>query len=321
MGCDIGRFIVKFLCMKATFNNISGVFYAVVSSASFGLIPLFSISLMDTGIAMPSILFYRFAVAAAIMAIVVLLTGRNFRIERRYMPSVAWLSVLYAVTAILLLASYRDIPSGVATTIHFLYPLAVTLIMSMFFKERATITTLIAVGVSLAGVALLTWGNHSVGDYKHGVLLVLVTVATYAIYIVGVMKSRASRVDSVVLTFYVLMLGALIFFLYALATSGVDSIHRWSNWRDIVMLALLCTVLSDLTLILAIKRIGSTMTSILGSMEPMTAVIVGVLYFDERFDTTSVIGLLLIVVAVVLVIVQSRDVNSGGGRGRDSVSS
>lgn len=307
--------------MKATFNNISGVFYAVVSSASFGLIPLFSISLMDTGIAMPSILFYRFAVAAAIMAIVVLLTGRNFRIERRYMPSVVWLSVLYAVTAILLLASYRDIPSGVATTIHFLYPLAVTLIMSMFFKERATITTLIAVGVSLAGVALLTWGNHSVGDYKHGVLLVLVTVATYAIYIVGVMKSRASRVDSVVLTFYVLMLGALIFFLYALATSGVDSIHRWSNWRDIVMLALLCTVISDLTLILAIKRIGSTMTSILGSMEPMTAVIVGVLYFDERFDTTSVIGLLLIVVAVVLVIVQSRDVNSSGGRGRDSVSS
>lgn len=307
--------------MKATFNNISGVFYAVVSSASFGLIPLFSISLMDTGIAMPSILFYRFAVAAAIMAIVVLLTGRNFRIERRYMPSVVWLSVLYAVTAILLLASYRDIPSGVATTIHFLYPLAVTLIMSMFFKERATITTLIAVGVSLAGVALLTWGNHSVGDYKHGVLLVLVTVATYAIYIVGVMKSRASRVDSVVLTFYVLMLGALIFFLYALATSGVDSIHRWSNWRDIVMLALLCTVLSDLTLILAIKRIGSTMTSILGSMEPMTAVIVGVLYFDERFDTTSVIGLLLIVIAVVLVIVQSRDVNSDGGRGRDSVSS
>ena len=307
--------------MKATFNNISGVFYAVVSSASFGLIPLFSISLMDTGIAMPSILFYRFAVATAIMAIVVLLTGRNFRIERRYMPSVVWLSVLYAVTAILLLASYRDIPSGVATTIHFLYPLAVTLIMSMFFKERATITTLIAVGVSLAGVALLTWGNHSVGDYKHGVLLVLVTVATYAIYIVGVMKSQASRVDSVVLTFYVLMLGALIFFLYALATSGVDSIHRWSNWRDIVMLALLCTVLSDLTLILAIKRIGSTMTSILGSMEPMTAVIVGVLYFDERFDTTSVIGLLLIVVAVVLVIVQSRDVNSDGGRGRDSVSS
>ncbi len=307
--------------MKATFNNISGVFYAVVSSASFGLIPLFSISLMDTGIAMPSILFYRFAVAATIMAIVMLLTGRNFRIERRYMPSVVWLSVLYAVTAILLLASYRDIPSGVATTIHFLYPLAVTLIMSMFFKERATITTLIAVGVSLAGVALLTWGNHSVGDYKHGVLLVLVTVATYAIYIVGVMKSRASRVDSVVLTFYVLMLGALIFFLYALATSGVDSIHRWSNWRDIVMLALLCTVLSDLTLILAIKRIGSTMTSILGSMEPMTAVIVGVLYFDERFDTTSVIGLLLIVVAVVLVIVQSRDVNSDGGRGRNSVSS
>ena len=77
------------------------------------------------------------------------------------------------------------------------------------------------------------------------------------------------------------------------------------------MLALLCTVLSDFTLILAIKRIGSTMTSILGSMEPMTAVIVGVLYFDERFDVVSIVGLLLIVVAVVLVIVQSRDETEG----------
>lgn len=300
--------------MTVSFNNISGVFYAVISSASFGLIPLFSISLLASGIAMPTILFYRFAAAAAMMAVVMLLTGRSFRLGMRDLMTVGWLSLLYAVTAILLLASYEDIPSGVATTIHFLYPLAVTLIMSMWFKERASITTFIAVAVSLAGVALLTWGNHAAGNYQHGVMLVLITVMSYAIYIVGVMKSRASHIDSVVLTFYVLALGALLFFVYALATTGVESVHRWGCWRDILMLALLCTVLSDLTLILAIKRIGSTMTSILGSMEPMTAVIVGVLYFDERFDVTSIVGLLLIVVAVVLVIVQSRYIDEGSSK-------
>ena len=119
------------------------------------------------------------------------------------------------------------------------------------------------------------------------------------------MRSRASRVDSIVLTFYVLAFGALLFFLYAMTTSGIEAVHSVASWRDLIMLALVCTVLSDYTLILAIKRIGSTRTSILGSMEPLTAVVVGVVYFGERIDTTSVIGLLLVICAVVVVIVQS----------------
>ena len=90
-----------------------------------------------------------------------------------------------------------------------------------------------------------------------------------------------------------------------MATSGIEAVHSVASWRDLIMLALVCTVLSDYTLILAIKRIGSTRTSILGSMEPLTAVVVGVVYFGERIDTTSVIGLLLVICAVVVVIVQS----------------
>ena len=120
------------------------------------------------------------------------------------------------------------------------------------------------------------------------------------------MRSRAARVDSVVLTFYVLAFGALLFFLYALATEGIEALHSSSSWRDIIMLALVCTVLSDYTLVLAIKHIGSTRTSILGSMEPLTAVVVGVVYFGERVDVVSVVGLVLIISAVVMVIVQSK---------------
>ena len=133
--------------------------------------------------------------------------------------------------------------------------------------------TYIAVGVSLVGVALLAWGTHSSNYFGRGVTLALMTVVTYAAYMVGVMRSRAARVDSVVLTFYVLAFGALMFMLYALVTTGIEAVHRWSSWRDLLMLALICTVLSDFALIMAIKRIGSTRTSILGSMEPLTAVL------------------------------------------------
>ena len=286
-------------------NKITGVTYAVVSSTTFGLIPLFTISLMAVGVSSPTILCYRFLLAAVAMAAIMFFSRRSFRLDADEVAVVAILAVLYASTAILLLESYKCIPSGIATTIHFLYPLAVTLTMSWVFKEHISSTIYIAVLLSLVGVALLAWGNHTEGDFRRGVSFALLTVVTYAAYIVGVMRSRASRVDSIVLTFYVLAFGALLFFLYAMATSGIEAVHSVASWRDLIMLALVCTVLSDYTLILAIKRIGSTRTSILGSMEPLTAVVVGVVYFGERIDTTSVIGLLLVICAVVVVIVQS----------------
>ena len=286
-------------------NKITGVTYAVVSSTTFGLIPLFTISLMAVGVSSPTILCYRFLLAAVAMAAIMFFSRRSFRLAADEVAVVAILAVLYASTAILLLESYKCIPSGIATTIHFLYPLAVTLTMSWVFKEHISSTIYFAVLLSLVGVALLAWGNHTEGDFRRGVSFALLTVVTYAAYIVGVMRSRASRVDSIVLTFYVLAFGALLFFLYAMATSGIEAVHSVASWRDLIMLALVCTVLSDYTLILAIKRIGSTRTSILGSMEPLTAVVVGVVYFGERIDTTSVIGLLLVICAVVVVIVQS----------------
>lgn len=291
--------------LMTRWNKVTGVASAVISSTTFGLIPLFTISLLAVGMGSPTILCYRFLIAAVAMVVIMLFSRRSFKLAGDQIFAVVILSILYASTAILLLESYKSIPSGIATTIHFLYPLAVTLTMSWLYKEKMSRSIYIAVLISLFGIALLAWGNHTEGDFRRGVTFALLTVITYAAYIIGVKRSRASKIDSVVLTFYVLTFGALLFFLYAMATTGIESVHRLSNWRDLIMLALVCTVLSDYTLIIAIKRIGSTQTSILGSMEPLTAVIVGVIYFNEHIDTTSIVGLILIIVAVVMVIVQS----------------
>lgn len=286
-------------------RGASGLFYAVLSSATFGLIPLFSIPLLSIGIGSPTILFYRFALAAVIMAIIMLAGGYSFAIRREVVGRVILLAMLYAATAVLLLESYKYIPSGIATTIHFLYPLVVTMVMSLIYREPMGVGIYLAVVISLAGVAMLAWGNHSVGNFPRGVTLALCTVVSYAAYIIGVMKSRVASINAVVLTFYMLAIGALLFLLYALSTEGVEAVHHWSSWRDMLMLALVCTVLSDLTLVMAIKRIGSTLTSILGSMEPLTAVVIGVVYFGERLDLSSIIGLIMIIVAVIIVIIAS----------------
>ena len=290
-------------------NNLRGVLYAVVSSATFGLIPLFSIPLLQGGMSSPAILFYRFGLAAAMMGLIALATRRPLRITWPQTGTLLLLGAMYSVTALGLLRSYTYIPSSVATTINFLYPLGVAIVMTLFFREKNSVWLLVAILISLVGVALLSWGD--IGGPQSDRAIVGVgcagaTVLTYTIYIVGVKKSRISRLDPMIQAFYVLLFSACFFLVYALSTTGAPLPGKWHLWQNLLLLALVPTVVSNLTLVLAIKEIGSTMTSILGSMEPLTAVLVGVLHFGEKFGLDSASGLILIITAVIIVILQAK---------------
>ena len=282
-------------------NNLRGVLYAVVSSATFGLIPLFSIPLLQGGMSSPAILFYRFGLAAAMMGLIALATRRPLRITWPQTGTLLLLGAMYSVTALGLLRSYAYIPSSVATTINFLYPLGVAIVMTLFFREKNSVWLLVAILISLVGVALLSWGDIGGPQSDRaivGVGFAGATVLTYTIYIVGV--------DSMIQAFYVLLFSACFFLVYALFTTGAPLPGKWHLWQNLLLLALVPTVVSNLTLVLAIKEIGSTMTSILGSMEPLTAVLVGVLHFGEKFGLDSASGLILIITAVIIVILQAK---------------
>lgn len=288
-------------------NNFKGVIYAVISSATFGLVPLFSLTPLQAGMSSPSILFYRMGFSAVMMGLMNLFLHKSFKIRSGDLGIVALLGLLYGCTSMGLLLSYNYIPTGVATTIHFLYPLVVSLSMILFFKEKSSVWVFVSIVMSLAGVALMANSDGSTTDAVKGLLYVGITVFSYAIYIMGVMKSRASRIDSMVLAFYVLCFTTVIFALFALAADGTIALIRGGYmWLNFILLALLPTVVSNLTLILAIKNIGPTMTSILGSMEPLTAVVIGVLHFGEVFDVRAAVGIVLVIAAVVIVILQSR---------------
>lgn len=279
-----------------------GFIYAIISSSTFGLIPLFAIPILRSGMNTPSILFYRFSIATVVMGLIALVRKSDFRISTSEGISLGLLGMLYAATALALLMSYNFMPSGMATTIHFLYPILVTAIMVMFFGESKSFWLIVAAIASLAGVALMSWSSGAVS--LKGLGIALTTVVTYSTYIVGVNKSGVSRIDIFPLTFYLLLAGTLLFGTYAMLTTGIEPISDIPTAINILLLAILPTVISDVTLILAVKYAGSTITSILGSMEPMAAVTIGVLCFAEPISINSVFGLLLILCSVILVIVQ-----------------
>ncbi len=234
-------------------------------------------------------------------------SGRSFRLGRRELVTVFLLSLFRAATSLSLIIAYQHIASGVASTIHFMYPLAVALAMMCFFREKGSAWVFAAIGMSVVGAVLLSLGNvdFTVENSALGMVSACVSVFSYSGYIVGVRKSRAVEIDSAVLTCYVMGLGALYFILGGLLTGGVRIETDGMTWLCILGLALPATALSNMTLVQAIKRIGPTLTSIFGALEPLTAVVIGVAVFGEPFTAQGAAGILLIVAAVSVVVLRT----------------
>ncbi len=250
-------------------NRIKGILYAAVSSSTFGLAPFFSLTLLLAGFSAFEVLSYRWGVATIALTLFGWCSGCSFRLEKKDFLVVLLLSLLRAVTSFSLLIAYQNIATGVASTIHFMYPLAVSLVMMYFFQEKKSLWVMFAVFMSLLGAALLSSGELEAknGDTIVGLVAACVSVFSYAGYIVGVRMTRAVRINSTVLTCYVMGLGTVLYFIGALTTSGLRLVADGYTWLIILGLALPATAISNITLVRAIKYAGPTLTSILGAME------------------------------------------------------
>ena len=252
--------------------RVKGILWAALSSSTFGLAPLFTLLLLGVGYSSFEVLTYRWGVASLCLGAYGLLAGCDFRLGRRELGTVFLLSLFRAATSLSLVIAYQNIASGVASTIHFMYPLVVAVVMMCFFRERGSVWTFAAIGMS----------------------------------IVGVRRSRAVEIDSTVLTCCVMAFGALFFIAGGLLTGGVRLETDPHTWLYILGVAIPATAVSNMALVQAIKSIGPTLTSIFGAMEPLTAVVIGVWVFAEPFTAKGAAGILLIVAAVSVVVLRSR---------------
>ena len=256
-------------------NNLKGFAYGIATSVTFGLIPLFTLPLMEKGMRFDSILFYRFLFAAIALSGMLLAKKESFRTEMRNLPILILLGAFYTGSAIFML---------------------------FVFKEKTSWITLLAIGLAICGVARLSIDGGEMRLNGLGVIIVLLSAVAYALYIVTVNKSRVHDMPGRKLTFYVFIVSTSLFFIKAQAGTGIQPIPDLPSFINLVLLAFLPTVVSNITLVQAVHHIGSTLTSVLGATEPVTAVCVGVLVFGEPFTPHLALGILLIIVAVTLII-------------------
>lgn len=287
-------------------SKLKGFFYGLLTSVTFGLIPLFTLPLMQKGLASDSILFYRFVAATLALGTMMVIKGESFRIHWKDVPLLIVMALFYTASSMFLLYGYEVMGAGVATTLHFTYPIFTTLLMLALFRERASWVTWLAIVLAVAGVARLSLQGTELKLDPWGVFIVLLSAVGYASYIVSVNKSRLKELHSRKLAFYVFLFTALTFTAKNRVQGSFQPLPDWESVGLVLLLAVAPTVISNITLLLAVRHIGGTLTSILGAMEPVTAVIIGACVFGEAFTTTEAMGIALILVAVVQVILTSR---------------
>ena len=230
-------------------NNLKGFAYGIATSVTFGLIPLFTLPLMEKGMRFDSILFYRFLFAAIALSGMLLAKKESFRTEMRNLPILILLGAFYTGSAMFLFWGYNFMSAGIATTLHFTYPIFVTLFMLFVFKEKTSWITLLAIGLAICGVARLSIDGGEMRLNGLGVIIVLLSAVAYALYIVTVNKSRVHDMPGRKLTFYVFIVSTSLFFIKAQAGTGIQPIPDLPSFINLVLLAFLPTVVSNITLV------------------------------------------------------------------------
>jgi len=281
--------------------KIKGYFWGLLSSVSYGLIPLFILPIKKVNFAIDTTLFYRFAFAALLLGIYLLACKKTFKIEYKQLITLLVLGFFYGISSDFLFLAYDYLNAGVASTLLFIYPLLVAIIMAVFFNEKLNSTSLFAIVFTLLGVFLLSMQNGKFAINGLGLLTIFISALGYALYIITVSKSNVKNLNGLVLTFYSFVCTAGYYAIkLALNTHGNFEIPSINLGINLALFALTTTVISSLALVFAIKSIGSTATSILGAFEPVVAVGISVLLFQEHFSVNLALGIACIILGVTL---------------------
>lgn len=279
-----------------------GYILGSIAAATYGMNPLFALPLYKSGMNPDSVLFFRYLFAIPLLGLMIKVRGRSFGLQRKEGATLVIMGLLVALSSLTLFQSYNYMAAGIASTLLFVYPIMVALIMALVFKERLTLQTVVCMLLALGGIGLLYKNEDGSTLSLIGTLLVFASSLSYAIYIVGVNQTTLKDVATLKVTFYVLLFGLSLFAARLLYAGTVSTPSQWYLWGNLLALAVFPTAISFLCTTSAIQYIGSTPTAILGALEPVTAILFGITVFGETLTVRESFGLVLIIVAVTLVI-------------------
>lgn len=285
-----------------TNNKTKGFILGAIAAASYGMNPLFTLPLYSAGMSVDTVLFYRYSLAVIVLGIMMKFQKQSFAIKRVDVLPLCIMGLLFAFSSLFLFMCYNYMDAGIASTILFVYPVLVAIIMAVVFKEKVSPITMFSIALAFVGISMLCKSPGGQTLSLVGITFVFLSSLSYAIYIVGVNRSSLKDMPIAKLTFYVLLFGLSVYVVRLQFCTELQVIPTPMLWINAVSLAVFPTVISLVTMTKAIHYIGSTPTAILGALEPVTALFFGVLVFGEQLTPRIILGILMVITAVTLII-------------------
>jgi len=284
-------------------DTLKGYLFALVSALTYGMIPLFMIPLKKLDFfSVDTALFYRFLIAAIlILGYLVFYQKESVKINLKEGFVLSILGLFYALSAEFLFIAYDFLSPGIASTIFFIYPIMVALILGIFFKEKITLATTISLLIVVVGVGVLSIKDNFEINYI-GLFVSLLGALMYALYMIIVNKTKI-KASGVKVSFYSMVFTSLFFLIKTLVLGNSVAIPSLEIGIHLALFSLITTALSVVSLVYAIKYIGSTPTAIMGAVEPVVAVMISVGLFDETLTFSLIAGVIIIISGVLIDVV------------------
>lgn len=281
--------------------NKIGVIYTIISGMLFGVNPLIVTIAYNYGYDALSIGFYRYLLAIPVLLILCKLKKVRLRVEKMDVTKMLLIGIFgMSMTSLFLSSSYKYLSVGLATTLHFLYPMFVTVISILLFKEKVVLGKIVCILMSFIGMILIADADNTINIW--GVFLSILSGITYAIYLVSIERTNImKKYNSLFVSLCISSISAVFFFFMMCLFQKVRIPYTINEVVVLICVAVLCQVIAVVSLQLGIKYIGSTNAAVFSVFEPLTSNVVGCIFLKETLTLKKAEGCILILLAVVLM--------------------
>ena len=275
-----------------------GYIYTALSAIIFGLMPLLTKIIIARGATSLTIPFFRVFYVTIVLFLVLKIKKIDLHLEKRDLLSAILTSIFGSgLTIIILNESYNYVDTGIATSLHFLYPLFVAILCCFFYGEKIKKKQIISLSFALVGIiCFMSKGNGSLFGY----FLAIASGLTYAFYLVKMDKTGLVKMNALKLSFYLALFTTIEIFTMNLYMQEVVFKIDVLSYGLLLVLALSSSFLATVLLQKGVLLLGSTRASFICLLEPVTSMIVGILWLNEALTFNKGLGGLAIIISLII---------------------
>lgn len=281
-------------------NKTKGFSATIISAIFFGLIPFFVKTIYAGGANSLTATFLRFALSLPTLVIILKIQGISLKVTKKDFLNIVFITVFgYGGTSVLLFSSYNYLPSGMCTTIHFMYPVFTILGCVLFLKEKINPIKILCAGLCIAGILFFYDGESSISLV--GMSLAFFSSITYAFYTIYLKSSGLQEIGMIKLIFYMNAVASVMLLILSVASAQLTLNLTPGAWETALFFATFSSLIGVLGYQVGVKCIGPENAAILSTFEPITSVVMGIVVYSEEFSPRLLLGCLCILSSVIIV--------------------